>query len=85
MAVLYGFAEEVLGEMGIKDDALLDGALELEQIALHDDYFIEKRLYSKSTFISASPLRRWGSDLDVHGAFRGRPHGRLDRAVEGNK
>src|SRR5262249_34882463 len=23
-------------------------------------------------------------DLDVHGAVRGRPHGRLDRAVEGN-
>src|ERR1700682_2940162 len=36
---------EVLNELGHKDDPLLEVEMELERIALHDDYFIAKKLY----------------------------------------
>ncbi|MFA6207673.1 MAG: citrate/2-methylcitrate synthase, partial [Methylocystis sp.] len=41
---------------GVKDD-LLDVALELERIALHDDYFIEKQLYPNIDFYSGITLK----------------------------
>jgi citrate synthase len=43
---------EVLGELGIKDNPLLDIAMELERIALEDDYFIQKKLYPNVDFYS---------------------------------
>src|SRR5882724_11146104 len=51
---------EVLNELGIKDDPLLDVALELERIALHDDYFIEKKLYPNIDFYSGITLKAMG-------------------------
>jgi citrate synthase len=48
---------EVLKELGIKDDPLLDVAVELERIALHDDYFIEKKLYPNIDFYSGITLK----------------------------
>src|SRR4029078_4795285 len=36
---------EVLDELGIKDEPLLDLAMELERIALEDDYFVERKLF----------------------------------------
>jgi citrate synthase len=50
---------EVLNELGIKDP-LLDVAMELENIALHDDYFIEKKLYPNVDFYSGITLRAMG-------------------------
>ncbi len=50
---------EVLRELGIKDK-LLDVALELERIALHDDYFIEKKLYPNIDFYSGITLKAMG-------------------------
>ena len=50
---------EVLGELGIKDP-LLDLAMELEKIALKDDYFIEKKLYPNVDFYSGIILRAMG-------------------------
>ena len=50
---------EVLKTLGIKDP-LLDVAMELEQIALHDDYFIEKKLYPNVDFYSGIVLRALG-------------------------
>jgi citrate synthase len=47
---------EVLNELGVKD-VLLDVALELERIALHDDYFIEKKLYPNIDFYSGITLK----------------------------
>jgi citrate synthase len=49
----------VLGELGIKDDPLLDVAMELEKIALHDPYFIEK-LYPNVDFYSGITLKALG-------------------------
>jgi len=58
--IMQKTCHEVLGEMGIKDDPLLDVALELERIALHDDYFIEKKLYPNIDFYSGITLKAMG-------------------------
>jgi len=50
----------VLKELGIKDDPLLDIAMELEHIALHDEYFIEKKLYPNVDFYSGITLKALG-------------------------
>lgn len=42
---------EVLQELGVKDP-LLDLAMELERIALEDEYFVERRLYPNVDFYS---------------------------------
>jgi citrate synthase len=47
---------EVLNELGVKD-VLLDVALGLERVALHDDYFIEKKLYPNIDFYSGITLK----------------------------
>jgi len=51
---------EVLDELGIKDDPLLDLAMELERIALHDEYFISKKLYPNVDFYSGIILKAMG-------------------------
>ena len=50
---------EVLKAQSITDP-LLDVAMELEQIALHDPYFIEKKLYPNVDFYSGIVLRALG-------------------------
>ncbi len=52
--------KEVLGELGIKDDPLLDLAMELERIALSDEYFISKKLYPNVDFYSGIILKAMG-------------------------
>ncbi len=58
--IMQKAAHEVLTELGITDDPLLDVARELEQIALKDDYFIEKKLYPNIDFYSGITLRALG-------------------------
>lgn len=53
-------ADEVLAEMGIKHDPLLEIAKRLEEIALSDDYFIEKKLYPNVDFYSGIILKAIG-------------------------
>ena len=43
---------DVLQELGLQNDRLFKLALELEKIALEDDYFIEKKLYPNVDFYS---------------------------------
>jgi citrate synthase len=43
---------EVLNELGLHDDPLFKLAIELERIALEDDYFVEKKLYPNVDFYS---------------------------------
>ena len=50
-AVLKKACDEVLGELGIKDP-LLDIAIELEKIALNDDYFVSRKLFPNVDFYS---------------------------------
>jgi citrate synthase len=58
--IMQKTCHEVLTEMGIKDDPLLDVAMELEKVALHDDYFIEKKLYPNVDFYSGITLKAMG-------------------------
>jgi len=51
---------DVLQELGIKDDPLLDVAMELEKIALSDPYFVEKKLYPNIDFYSGITLKAMG-------------------------
>ncbi len=51
---------EVLDELGIKDDPTLDLAMELERIALHDEYFVSKKLYPNVDFYSGIILKAMG-------------------------
>jgi citrate synthase len=50
----------VLEELGMRDNPLLKTALELERIALQDDYFIEKKLYPNIDFYSGITLSALG-------------------------
>jgi len=54
--IMQRTTREVLNELGVRDP-LLDVALELERIALHDDYFIEKKLYPNIDFYSGITLK----------------------------
>src|SRR4249920_156257 len=58
--IMQKTCHEVLSELGVQDDPLLDVALELERIALHDDYFIEKKLYPNIDFYSGITLKAMG-------------------------
>ena len=57
--VMQKTAEEVLDRLGISDP-VLDTARELEQIALRDEYFIEKKLYPNVDFYSGVILSAIG-------------------------
>jgi citrate synthase len=58
--VLRESCHEVLNDLGIKDDPLLDLAMELENIALHDEYFISRKLYPNVDFYSGIILKAMG-------------------------
>ncbi|MBE1237846.1 citrate (Si)-synthase [Phaeovibrio sulfidiphilus] len=51
---------EVLDATGNRDEPLLKIAMELERIALEDDYFIEKKLYPNVDFYSGIVFRAIG-------------------------
>jgi len=51
---------EVLDELGIRDEPLLDLAIELEKIALHDEYFVSRKLYPNVDFYSGIILKAMG-------------------------
>jgi len=57
--VLRQSCHEVLGELGVKDP-LLKLAMELEKIALEDEYFVERKLYPNVDFYSGIILRAMG-------------------------
>jgi citrate synthase len=67
--IMQRTTHEVLAELGIKDDPLLDVALELERIALHDEYFIEKKLYPNIDFYSGLTLKAMGFPTDMFTAL----------------
>ncbi len=58
--VMRETAHEVLTELGLQDDPLLRIAQRLEQIALEDDYFIERKLYPNVDFYSGIILKAIG-------------------------
>jgi citrate synthase len=58
--IMQKACHDVLGELGIKGDPLLDLAMELEKIALHDDYFVKRKLYPNVDFYSGIILKAMG-------------------------
>ncbi|MGP1395813.1 MAG: citrate synthase [Inquilinaceae bacterium] len=58
--VMRQSCHDVLEELGVKDEPLLDLAMELERIALEDDYFVERKLYPNVDFYSGIILRAMG-------------------------
>jgi citrate synthase len=58
--IMQHTCHEVLGELGIKDEPLLDLAMELERIALSDDYFVSRKLYPNVDFYSGIILKAMG-------------------------
>jgi citrate synthase len=51
---------EVLGELGLENDRLFKLAMELERIALEDEYFVERKLYPNVDFYSGIVQRAMG-------------------------
>ena len=58
--VMRRTCHEVLDALGVRDEPLLEIAMELERIALEDDYFIEKKLYPNVDFYSGIIFRAIG-------------------------
>ena len=58
--IMQQTCHEVLRELGIKDEPLLDLAMELEAIATHDEYFISRKLYPNVDFYSGIILKAMG-------------------------
>ena len=59
-AVLKESADEVLEELGVKNDPHLEIAIELERIALEDEYFVDRKLFPNVDFYSGIILKAMG-------------------------
>ena len=64
-SVMRETCHEVLNLLGVKNEPLLDIAMELEKIALNDEYFIEKKLYPNVDFYSGIILKAMGFPTDM--------------------
>jgi len=62
--LIKGYAQEVLDELNVVDP-LLEMALELEQVALEDDYFAERKLYPNVDFYSGIIYRAMGFPVEM--------------------
>jgi len=63
-AIVKKTADEVLSALGKRDD-LLDIAVELEGVALSDDYFISRRLYPNVDFYTGLLYRAMGFPTEM--------------------
>jgi len=63
--VMRDTCHAVLDELGVRDEPLLAVAMELERIALEDEYFVEKKLYPNIDFYSGITLRAMGFPTDM--------------------
>ncbi len=58
--IMQKTCHEVLDELGCKDEPLLKLAMELERIALEDDYFVQRKLFPNVDFYSGIIFRAMG-------------------------
>ena len=58
--IIRDMCHKILKQLGRNNDPLFELALELEQVALKDDYFIEKKLYPNVDFYSGIIYRALG-------------------------
>ena len=59
-AIMRTTCHEVLNELGLQDDPLFKLAMELEKIALEDEYFVSRKLYPNVDFYSGIVMRAMG-------------------------
>ncbi len=64
-SVLKESCHEVLEDLGITDDPLLEMAMELERIALEDEYFVERKLFPNVDFYSGIILKAMGFNTEM--------------------
>ncbi|MEM8988685.1 MAG: citrate synthase [Pseudomonadota bacterium] len=63
--VMREACHEVLDALDIRDEPLLKVAMELERIALEDEYFVEKKLYPNIDFYSGITLKALGFPTEM--------------------
>ena len=63
--IMQKTCHEVLEAVGHKDDPILKVALELERIALSDEYFVRKKLYPNIDFYSGITLKALGFPTEM--------------------
>lgn len=59
-AIMRKTCHEVLNELGLHNDPMFKLAMELEKIALEDDYFVSRKLYPNVDFYSGIVMRAMG-------------------------
>lgn len=59
-AIMRKTCHEVLNELGLTDDPMFKLAMELEKIALEDEYFVSRKLYPNVDFYSGIVMRAMG-------------------------
>lgn len=64
-SVLRETCHEIMGEAGMKNNATLQLAMELERVALTDEYFIEKKLYPNVDFYSGIIFKAMGIPVSM--------------------
>jgi citrate synthase len=67
--VMQRTCNEVLDELGVRDEPLLKLAMELEKIALEDPYFVEKKLYPNVDFYSGIIFKAMGIPVSMFTAL----------------
>jgi citrate synthase len=63
--VMRETCHQVLDELGVRNDPTLQVAMELERIALEDEYFVEKKLYPNIDFYSGITLKAMGFPTEM--------------------
>lgn len=64
-AVLKKDCHAVLEELGVKNEPLLELAMELERIALEDEYFVSRKLFPNVDFYSGIILKAMGFPVSM--------------------
>lgn len=59
-AIMQKTCHEVLNELGLNNDPMFKLAMELEKIALEDEYFVSRKLYPNVDFYSGIVMRAMG-------------------------
>jgi citrate synthase len=64
-AIMRETCYEVLQELGLENDPLFKLSMQLEKIALEDDYFVSRKLYPNVDFYSGIVQRALGIPVDM--------------------
>ncbi len=82
--IIKAAADKILAKIGV-NDPLLDIAKQLEEAALKDPYFVERKLYPNVDFYSGIIYRALGFPTNMFTVlFALGPPPRLDRPLEGD-